>query len=55
MAAMTTVELRGYRKICGSSGAIMAMACDQRGDIRTLLTTDPAEQKKITDTMLGEE
>lgn len=54
MAAMTTAELRGYQQICRSNGAILAIACDQRSGIRTLLTTDPAEQKKITDTMLGD-
>ena len=51
---MTTAELRGYQQICGKNGAIMVIACDQRGGIRKLLASDPAEQKKITDQMLGD-
>jgi len=54
MAAMTTAELRGYQQICGSNGAILVIACDQRGGIRTLLASDKAEQAKITDRVLGD-
>ncbi len=54
MTVMTTAELRGYQQICGPNGAIMVIACDQRGGIRTLLASDPAEQKKITDAQLGD-
>ena len=54
MNKMTTAELRGYQQICGKNVAIMVIACDQRGGIRTLLASDPAEQKKITDAMLGD-
>lgn len=54
MSAMTTAELRAYQQICGSNGTIMAIACDQRDGIRTLLASDPAEQKKITGTTLGD-
>jgi tagatose 1,6-diphosphate aldolase len=51
---MTTAELRGYQQICQPNGAIMTIACDQRGGIRTLLSPDKAEQAKITDSMLGD-
>ncbi|TKD48282.1 MAG: tagatose-bisphosphate aldolase, partial [Mesorhizobium sp.] len=54
MTKMTTAELRGYQQICGQDGAIMAIACDQRGGMRTLLAADPAEQAKITNDMLGD-
>eukprot|EP01037_Dinobryon_pediforme_P014609 gene14609-14733_t len=54
MTKMTTAELRGYQQICGKNGAIMVIACDQRGGIRKLLSNDPTEQAKITDTMLGD-
>ena len=42
MAAMTTAERRGYQQICGDDGAMMVIACDQRGGMRTLLAADPA-------------
>ena len=51
---MTTAELRGYQQICGSNGAIMVIACDQRGGIRKLLASDEASQKAITDATLGD-
>lgn len=53
MARMTTAELRGYHQICGSDGAMMVIACDQRGGMRTLLAADPAEQAKIGNDVLG--
>ncbi len=54
MAMMTTAELRGYQQICGKNGAIMVIACDQRGGIRKLLAKTPEEQKLITEAMLGD-
>ena len=54
MNSLTTAERRAYHQICGPNGAIMVIACDQRGGIRSLLASDPAEQKKITDAMLGD-
>lgn len=54
MAHMTTAELRGYHQICGSDGAMMVIACDQRGSMRTLMHSDPAEQARITNDMLGD-
>ncbi|ALN75502.1 tagatose-bisphosphate aldolase [Aureimonas sp. AU20] len=53
MARMTTAELRGYHQICGPDGAMMVIACDQRGGMRTLLASDPAEQAKIGNDVLG--
>ena len=43
MAALTTSELRGYQQICGSNGAIMVIACDQRGGIRQILADTPEQ------------
>jgi tagatose-1,6-bisphosphate aldolase len=54
MKQMSTAELRGYQQICGRNGAIMVIACDQRGGIRKLLADTPEEQKKITDATLGD-
>lgn len=54
MAGMTTAERRGYHQICGRDGAMMVIACDQRGGMRTLLASDPAEQKAISEATLGE-
>ncbi|WP_394892321.1 tagatose-bisphosphate aldolase [Mesorhizobium sp. AaZ16] len=54
MARMTTAELRGYHQICGSDGAMMVIACDQRGSMRSLLTPDKDEQAKIDNDMLGD-
>ncbi len=53
MARMTTAERRGYQQICGDNGAMMVIACDQRGGMRTLLASDPAEQAKIGNDILG--
>ena len=53
MAPMTTAERRGYHQICGPDGAMMVIACDQRGGMRTLLASDPAEQAKIGNDVLG--
>jgi tagatose-1,6-bisphosphate aldolase len=54
MKKMSTAELRGFQQICGRNGAIMVIACDQRGGIRKLLAAAPEEQKKITDDTLGD-
>jgi tagatose-1,6-bisphosphate aldolase len=54
MKQMSTAELRGYQQICGANGAIMVIACDQRGGIRKLLADTPEEQKKISDATLGD-
>lgn len=54
MTAMTTAELRGYHQICGSDGAMMVIACDQRGGMRTLLSSDPEAQARIGNDILGQ-
>ena len=54
MTKLTTAELRGYQQICGKNGAIMVIACDQRGGIRKILAKTPEEQAKISDAMLGD-
>ena len=54
MARMTTAERRGYHQICDASGAMMVIACDQRGGMRTLLSSSPDEQAKISNETLGE-
>ncbi|WP_246191170.1 tagatose-bisphosphate aldolase [Aureimonas leprariae] len=50
---MTTAELRGYHQICGPDGAMMVIACDQRGGMRTLLASDPEAQARIGNDVLG--
>lgn len=54
MALMTTAERRGYQQICGANGAMMVIACDQRGGMRTVLADTAEAQKAITNAMLGE-
>jgi tagatose 1,6-diphosphate aldolase len=54
MAAMTTAERRGYQQICGANSAMMVIACDQRGGMRSLLAPTPEEQAKIGDDVLGD-
>jgi tagatose-1,6-bisphosphate aldolase len=54
MSAMTTSERRGYQQICGANGAIMVIACDQRGGIRQILADTPEARAGITDAMLGD-
>jgi tagatose-1,6-bisphosphate aldolase len=54
MARMTTAERRGYQQICGEDGAMMVIACDQRGGMRTLLAADPEAQAKIGNDVLGD-
>ncbi|HBQ5643538.1 TPA: tagatose-bisphosphate aldolase [Klebsiella variicola] len=53
MNKMTTAERRGYQMICDNTGSMMVVACDQRGGMRTLLASDPAEQAKIGNDVLG--
>jgi tagatose-1,6-bisphosphate aldolase len=53
MSAMTTAERRGYAQICGAGGAMMVIACDQRGGMRTLLAKTPEEQARISNDVLG--
>lgn len=54
MSMMTTAERRGYQQICGADGAMLVIACDQRGSMRQLLAAEPEEQKKISDARLGD-
>jgi len=53
MNTMTTAERRGYQMICDATGAMMVVACDQRGGMRTLLAATPEEQALITNETLG--
>ncbi len=53
MSPMTTAERRGYQQICGDEGAMMVIACEQRGGMRTLLAKTPEEQAKIGNDVLG--
>lgn len=50
---MTTAERRGYQQICGDDGAMLVVACDQRGSMRKLLASTPEAQKAISDEALG--
>ena len=50
---MTTAERRGYTQICGANGAMMVIACDQRGGMRQVLATSPEEQSAISNATLG--
>lgn len=54
MTRMTTAELRGYHQICGDNGAMMVIACDQRGGMRQVLAATPEEQAKIGNSVLGD-
>jgi tagatose-1,6-bisphosphate aldolase len=54
MAGMTTAERRGYQQICDEAGAMMVIACDQRGGMRTILADTPEAQAKIGNDVLGE-
>ncbi|MCA3453104.1 MAG: tagatose-bisphosphate aldolase, partial [Rhodobacter sp.] len=53
MTPMTTAERRGYQQICGEDGAMMVIACDQRGGMRSLLAGTPEEQAAISNAVLG--
>ena len=54
MASMTTAERRGYQMICGDEGAMMVIACDQRGGMRSLLAATPEDQARIGTDILGD-
>jgi tagatose 1,6-diphosphate aldolase len=54
MALMTTAERRGYQQICGDDGAMMVIACDQRGGMRQLLAATPEAQAAISNEILGD-
>lgn len=54
MPLMTTAERRGYQQICGSNGAMMVIACDQRGGMRAVLADTDEARKAISNDMLGE-
>lgn len=54
MVPMTTAERRGYQQICGDDGAMMVIACDQRGGMRQILAATPEEQAAISDATLGD-
>ncbi|WP_315709932.1 tagatose-bisphosphate aldolase [Brenneria uluponensis] len=53
MSKMSTSELRSYQQICGNDGAMMVIACDQRGAMRSLLSSDPQQQARISEHELG--
>jgi tagatose 1,6-diphosphate aldolase len=40
--------------ICGDDGAMMVIACDQRGGMRTILAVSPEDQAKIGTDILGD-
>ncbi len=54
MTSMTTAERRGFQQICDDNGAMMVIACDQRGGMRTLLASDPKAQEEIGNDVLGD-
>src|SRR5471032_1927218 len=53
MSKMSTSELRSYQQICGKNGAMLVIACDQRGAMRSLLASDPQQQSAISEHELG--
>ena len=54
MTKMTTAEYRGYQQICGTDGAMMVIAADQRGGMRQIMAATQADQAAISEAMLGE-
>lgn len=54
MTSMTTAERRGYQQICGTDGAMMVIAADQRGGMRKVMAATPADEAAITEAMLGD-
>jgi tagatose-1,6-bisphosphate aldolase len=54
MSQFTPAERRAYQQICQPNGAILTIACDQRGGIRKLLSPTKEGESKITDAMLGD-
>jgi tagatose-1,6-bisphosphate aldolase len=53
MNKMTTAEYRGYQQICGPDGAMMVVACDQRGAMRLLLADTDEARANISNDDLG--
>jgi tagatose-1,6-bisphosphate aldolase len=53
MNKMTTAEYRGYQQICGKDGAMMVVACDQRGAMRQLLADTEEARAGISNDDLG--
>ena len=53
MTAMTTAERRGYTQMCAANGAMMVIACDQRGGMRQVLAKTAEEQAAISNATLG--
>ncbi len=53
MASLSTAERRGYQQICGADGAMMVIACDQRGGMRQVLAETPAAREAISNDALG--
>jgi tagatose-1,6-bisphosphate aldolase len=53
MAGMTTAERRGYQQICGANGAMMVIACDQRGGMRQVLADTEEGRNAISNEVLG--
>lgn len=54
MSVMSTSERRGYQQICNADGAMMVIACDQRGGMRAVLADTPQEREAISNAVLGE-
>ena len=54
MTRMTSAELRGLHQISAGNGLMLVIACDQRGSMRTLMSSDPAVQATISMERLGE-
>lgn len=53
MTRFTDAELRGFQQACTAEGAMVAIACDQRGGMRQLLAPDQAAREAISDSDLG--
>ncbi len=53
MTGMTTAERRGYQQICGANGAMMVIACDQRGGMRQVLAETEEARNAISNAVLG--
>lgn len=53
MARMTTAERRAYQQICDGAGAMMVIACDQRGGMREVLADTPDARAAIGNDVLG--
>ncbi len=54
MSSMTTAERRAYQLICDDAGAMMVIACDQRGGMRSVLADTPEARDAISSAALGE-